>query len=123
MTILTLGRPILLVCMWTRNVVSDAHALKERRELLVLPHPPIGLNSKYFTAKAAFNQLLKIMKLAKDFRFILKKINPYTLDIIINERDIILKSSNKGWGWAHTTEKISSKGALDTLKHSGNDSW
>ena len=94
MSMFSFGRPILLVSMGTRHMVFNAYTLKERVEFLVCTSP-VRLESKDLFIKGSFNMILKIMKAGKNIRFILNKIDPSKLAIVINEAYIILVASNR----------------------------
>jgi hypothetical protein len=92
----SLCRPILLMGMRARHVRSNANALEEGVQALILP-TPICLHSHYFLIKETFNMVLEIMKTLKNFRFVSKKINPCKLTEIINKAHIVIVSSNISW--------------------------
>lgn len=68
--------------------------VKEGVEFFILT-TPVSLNSYNFAIKESLNQILKFMELIKNFRFILKKINPNKLAVIINETNIVLFATNR----------------------------
>lgn len=96
MAMLTLSRAVLLVSIWTGDVVRYANALKEGTKLLVLASP-ICLHSTYFPIKHMLNKMLKIMELLKHFRFMMKQIYPCKRTIIINKANIKIVFANKSW--------------------------
>jgi len=55
------------------------------------------------------------MKPLKDLRFMAKQIDPSELAIVINETNIKIILANEVGAGPHTSEKTSSRGALDTL--------
>lgn len=85
---------ILLMCMRTRHKMRDANASKEGIKLLIFT-TPVGLNDHNFPIEHAFYKILELMKLLKNFRFKLDKINPGKFTEIINEANIVLPSSNR----------------------------
>jgi hypothetical protein len=60
---------------------------------------PIGLDGKNFLVKQSFNKALEFFELFKDFRFVLKKIDPCKLTKIINKGNIIFIPSNRIISW------------------------
>jgi hypothetical protein len=65
----SLCRPILLMGMRGRHVMSNATALEEDVQPLILP-TLICLHSHYFPIKETFNKFLEVMKTLKTFRFV-----------------------------------------------------
>jgi len=53
-TVLALGSPVLLMCMWARNKMGNAYLIKKGIEFLILASP-ISLHSKDFSIKHPFN--------------------------------------------------------------------
>lgn len=97
LSVFTFSNAILLMSMRARDVMRNTHILEERTEFLVLP-TPICLHSDDFAIKETFNKLLELAKVMKNFRFLFKKINPDKLAIIINKRDIIIKTPYRSRG-------------------------
>jgi hypothetical protein len=58
---------------------------------------------------------LEFLKIFKHLRFIAKQIDPREFTIIINETNIVFFLPKESMAGPHTSEKISSKGALDLL--------
>jgi hypothetical protein len=108
MSMFTLSGAILLMCMRTRNKVSDANALEKRIEFLILT-TPIGLHGNNFLIKETFNKMLKIMKLLKNIRFIFQQIDSCELTEIINKTDIVFISPNRIRGWTPNIRKYKFK--------------
>lgn len=94
MTVLALGRTVLLVRIGTGNVVFNPNALKEGIEALVFP-TPIRLHSFDFSICQAFNKFLEILKLSKNLRFMFKEIDPSELAKVIDETNIINFITNR----------------------------
>jgi hypothetical protein len=90
----TLSRSILLMCMRARDKMSNANALEKGIEFLILT-PPICLHCNNFLVKETLNKMLKIMKFLKDIRFIFQQIDPCKLAKIINKTNIVFISSNR----------------------------
>jgi len=65
-------------------MVSYAYALEKGTQGLIFA-TPIGLNTLDLAIKLSLNKLLEIMKALKNFRFMLQKVNPSKLTIIINK--------------------------------------
>jgi hypothetical protein len=57
-------RPVLLMSVWTRNMMSNVKLSKERIKLFILT-TPIRLHDKDFPIKETFNKGLKFLKLLK----------------------------------------------------------
>ena len=87
-TMFSLSRSVLLVCMRTRDVVGDANALKERIQTLILT-TLICLHGNNFAIKQSFNMGLKKVKLLKYIRFIFEQIYPTKFAEIIDKTDIV----------------------------------
>jgi hypothetical protein len=60
----SLCRPILLMGMQAGHMMSNANALEEGVQALILP-TPIFLHSHYFPIKETFNKVLEIVKKLK----------------------------------------------------------
>lgn len=69
MPVFVLGRPILLVGIWTRNMMRYANSLEKSVQLLVLA-TRISLDSKYLFIELTFYHVLKVMKFLKNLRFV-----------------------------------------------------
>jgi hypothetical protein len=91
-------RPVLLVSMWARYMMSNTNALEKRVQTLILP-TPISLHSNNFPIKQAFNKVLKIMETLENFRLVSKEKNPSEFAKIINKRHIIIVPPNRSWSW------------------------
>jgi hypothetical protein len=63
------------------------------------------------------------MKLLKNFRLVMNKINPSKLAMIINKTDIIIISPYRSRSRTLHIRKTSSRGACDTLEDFGKGSW
>ena len=94
MTVFAFGRTVLLMSMRAGHIMSDSNATEEGVEFFILPSP-VTLNRNNFPIKVALNKLLKFLEDGKDFRFILKQINPCELAVIINEANIIFFSTKR----------------------------
>jgi hypothetical protein len=57
--------------------------------------PPVCLDSKKFFIELSLNHRLKIIKFLKDFRFVVKQVNPYKFTEIIDEANIIIVFADK----------------------------
>jgi len=64
MSVFVLGRAILLVGVWTRDLMSYFYVVKEGIESLILPSP-VSLDGTNFVIKLAFNKLLKFCEALK----------------------------------------------------------
>jgi hypothetical protein len=73
MSMLVLCRAILLVGVWTRNMVCDAYTLEEESEFFILT-TPICMNGQNLPTKKPLNELLKVFELLKHIRFVLEEI-------------------------------------------------
>jgi hypothetical protein len=76
-----------------RYMMGDTNPLEEGIKLVVFPSP-VGLNDKNFSIKEPFNKVLEILKLLKHLRFMLKQIDPCEHVIVINETNIVFKTTN-----------------------------
>ena len=74
MTVFAFGRAVLLVCMWTRNMMLNAYASKERVEFLVLSSP-VTLDCNDFLVKLTLNKFLEFLEDREDFGFELKQVS------------------------------------------------
>ena len=97
--VFALGRTVLLMSMWARNMMLNAYATKKRVEFFVLPSP-VTLDSKNFPIKLTFNEFLKFLEYRENFRFVSKQINPSELAIIIDKTDVIFFSTKRISGMA-----------------------
>jgi len=74
--------------MRARHVMHDANFSKKRIKSLIF-YSPITLHSKDFLIELSFYHGLKILKLMKNIRLVLNKIDPGKFAKIINEAYII----------------------------------
>lgn len=88
-----LGRSILLMSVWAGNKIRNADAFEERIKCLIFT-PPIGLHSPDFFVKLSLHKTLEVLKTLKNFKFITQQVNPGKFGVIINEADIILKTTD-----------------------------
>ena len=88
MTVFAFSRTVLFMSMRAGHIMSDPNATKEGVEFFILPSL-VTLDQNNFPIKVALNKLLKFLEDRKDFRFILKQINPCKLAVIINETNIV----------------------------------
>jgi hypothetical protein len=72
MTVLAFSGTILLVGMWTQDMVCNADRAEKGIKLLILT-APVGLNYKNFAIKHAFNKRLKFSKEFKHLGFMTSK--------------------------------------------------
>jgi hypothetical protein len=73
--VIALGRPILLMCIGTRDMMRDPNLVKERMKLLKLTTPS-WFEQQDFFVKQSFNKSLELLELLKDFIFVIKQIDP-----------------------------------------------
>jgi hypothetical protein len=99
-------------------VVNNANVSEVRIQFLIFSSP-IGLDNKFFFIKQALNKRLELFEFLEDLRFVLEQVDPNEFAIIIKETHIILISSNRLTCRSHTSEKISSREAVDTLDEVG----
>ena len=99
-------------------MVCDANAFKKGVQPLVFPIP-INLHGNNLAIKETFNMSLKEIKFLKDIGFIFEQIYPAKLAKIINKTDIVFLPSYRNGSGPQTSEKTSSKGALDSLTERG----
>jgi hypothetical protein len=67
-SMLSLGRTVLFMCMGARQVMDDSLLSQERVHLLILASP-IGLYGNELGVKQAFYHCLEPSELSEDFRF------------------------------------------------------
>jgi hypothetical protein len=91
---LAFGYTILLRGMRARNTVSYTRACKVGMEAVILS-APIGLDSANLSIQQTLNMRLKSVKDALNVRFVLNQVNPRIAAVIINEANIILKTSGR----------------------------
>jgi hypothetical protein len=75
MSMFSFCRPILLMSMWTRYMMSDTNALEKGVQALILP-TLVSLHGNDFPIKQTFNKVLKIMKTLENLIFVSKEKNP-----------------------------------------------
>ena len=73
-------------------MVCDAYFIKEGIQFLILTSP-VGLHGYDFSIKHTLNEALKLLKLLKNFRLILEKIDPCKPTKSINKTYIVLLST------------------------------
>ena len=100
MTVFAFSRTVLLVCMWTRNMMINAYASKERIEFFILSSP-VTLDCNDFLVKLTFNKFLEFLEDREDFGFELKQVYPCKFTIVINKANIIFLSSKRISGMTH----------------------
>jgi hypothetical protein len=85
MSMFSFCRPILLMSMWTRYMMSGTNALEKGVQALILPTKgvqalilptPVSLHGNDFPIKQTFNKVLKIMKTLENLIFVSKEKNP-----------------------------------------------
>lgn len=118
MAVFALRCAILLMGMGTRDLMCNTNAVKERIQGSVFP-TPICLHNTNISVKLMFNKVLKISETSKHLRLMSQKINPSDLGVVIDETDIIGKTTNGGRSRTQTSEKTRSKGLVDALEDFG----
>jgi hypothetical protein len=88
--------------------------LKERINLLVFPSP-VGLNRKDFSIKEPLDKILEVLELLEKLRFVLEHVDPCKFTIVINEANIILKTTNRITHRSPYIRKMSCKGSFEVL--------
>ena len=111
MAVLALSEAILLMSIWTGNLMNNTNTLKESIKFFILPSP-IYLHKKDFLIKKAFYHVLKFMETLKHFRFMFQQIYPSKFTKIINEANIKIILANRG---GSGSPYISSRGLDETL--------
>jgi hypothetical protein len=69
MSMLAFDRAILLVGVWTRNMVCNGYTLEEGSEFLILTSP-ICLDGQNLPTEKSLNELLKVFEFLKHIGFI-----------------------------------------------------
>ena len=90
--------------------IHNPNTTEKGVEFFILPSP-VTLDCDDFLIKVSLNKFLKFLKDGKNFRFILEKINPSKVALIINETDIIFFLPKESRVWPHTSLKINCMGA------------
>jgi hypothetical protein len=93
MSVFTFNTSLLLMCMRTRETMSNTNRLKICTKVTILT-TLVRLNSYNFMIKETFNRDLKLKKGGHDIRFCLNRKNPCISTENINERNIISISIN-----------------------------
>jgi hypothetical protein len=97
MSMFSFSNTVLLMCMRTRNTVTNANVLKERIKFNVFS-TPVCLNMNNFMIKKALNMLLKLQKDMKHIGLTFEQIKPSEATETINKTDIILVSTHRSLG-------------------------
>jgi hypothetical protein len=97
MAMFTFRNTILLGRVRTRHTVRDTRVLKVPMELMVFT-TPIGLNCLDFIIQKAFDMSLEVIEDLFNVRLMFDKIYPAKMGIIINETNIVFKTSRGGNG-------------------------
>jgi hypothetical protein len=84
---------ILLRCVWACDTVLNALTGDETRQATILA-APARLEGADFSIKEQLNMLLKQMKSFLNIGFALNKVNPSEPTKIIQETNIVLKTTN-----------------------------
>jgi hypothetical protein len=116
-----LSRSILLMHMRAGHQMSNAYTLKEGAKLVILALL-VSLDGQYFSIEETLNMDMEILNFLKNFRFVLKQLNPHKFSKITNKENIVIVSSSRREGRVQTSEKTNSMGALETLIDFGNES-
>jgi hypothetical protein len=94
MSVFALCDAILLRCVWACDTVLNALTGDETREATILA-ALVRLEGADFSIKEQLNMLLKQMKSFLNIGFALNKINPSEPTKIIQETNIVLKTTNR----------------------------
>jgi hypothetical protein len=105
MTVFAFSKPILLMCVWTRNTMCDAKRAKKCVVHFLIFATPIRLDTFNFDIQKAFNMSLKLKKNVRGLRPVMHQIDPRKLTEIINETYIVFETPNRLRGWTPNIQK------------------
>jgi hypothetical protein len=94
MTVFTLSDAVLLGGMWAGHTVRYTSALKILMKLMIFT-TPVRLDGFNFGVEKKLDMSLESIKHLLDIRFVFKKINPAKTRVVINETNIVLKTTRR----------------------------
>jgi hypothetical protein len=87
----TLGAPVLLRCVWTREAQNHAIRQEERAQCVIVEFPAIiSLQASNGSAELSTNIGMKANDSGQDFRFISQWKRPNIMGMIIKNHNVIL---------------------------------
>jgi hypothetical protein len=95
MTVFTLSDTVLLGGMWAGHTVRYTSALKILMKLMIFT-TPVRLDGFNFGVQEKLDMSLESIKHPLNIRFVVKKVNPAKTRVVINETNIVLKTTRRG---------------------------
>jgi hypothetical protein len=95
MTVFALSDTVLLGGMWAGHTVRYTTALKILMKLMIFTIP-VRLDGFNFGVQEKLDMNLESIKHPLNIRFLFKKVNPAKTRVVINEINIVLKTTKRG---------------------------